>query len=63
MVRKKNVQLAERLGCSSKSSKHNFDNNSSLGTSSSFVDHTSLSIFGNRHELDYVSVEYVFEIF
>lgn len=55
LVRKKNTQLAERLGvCSSKWSKNTYDDNRSLGTSSSFVNHTSLSIFGNPHELDYV---------
>lgn len=48
--------------CSSRSSRNSFGDNNSLGTSSSFVDHTSLSIFGNPHEFDYVSVEYVIKI-
>lgn len=47
--------------CSSRWSKNSFGDNSSLGTTSSFVDHTSLSIFGNPHEFDYVSIEYVTE--
>lgn len=55
-VRKKNTQLGT---CSSRSSRNSFGDNNSMGTSSSFVDHTSLSIFGNPHEFDYVPVEYV----
>jgi hypothetical protein len=59
-LRKKNSQLAEKLGmCSSRWSKNSSGDNGSLGTSSNFVDHTSLSIFGNPHEFDYVPVEYV----
>lgn len=57
-VRKKNTQLAAKLGmCSTRLSKNPFGDNNSLGTSSNFVDHTSLSIFGNPHEFDYVSIE------
>lgn len=60
IVRKKNTQLADRLGvCSTRWSKNPAGNNRSLSTSSSFVDHRSLSIFGNSHELDYVPDEYV----
>lgn len=62
LIRKKNTQLAEKLGlCSSKWSKNSFGDNRTLGTSSSFVNNTSLSILGHRNDLDYVSVEYVIE--
>jgi len=61
LVRKKNTQLADKLGmCSSRWSKHSSSDNRSLDTSLSFVNNTTLSIFGNRNELDYVSVEYVY---
>lgn len=62
LTRKKKTQKADRLGmCSSRCSKSSFSDNRSLGTSSSFVDHTSLSLFGNSNELDYVTIEYVME--
>jgi len=58
LVRKKITKLTDKLGmCSSRSSKDSFGDTYSSGTSSSFVDHTSLSIFGHRHELDYVPIE------
>jgi hypothetical protein len=45
--------------CSSRWNKNSFGDNRSLSISSSFVDHRSLSIFGNPYELDYVLEECV----
>jgi len=48
--------------CSSRWSKNSSSDNRSLDTSLSFVNNTTLSIFGSRNELDYIPVEYVLEI-